>query len=71
MRDERDDFESLFKSVFINKYPLSRTYTGYENSFVNCCFFFWQTGFQKVANDGFITAKHPGFCATERASQRG
>lgn len=52
MQEERDLFESLFKSVFLNNYPLSRTYTGYENSFVNSCFFFWQTGHQKVAHDG-------------------
>ncbi|EIX9050883.1 MULTISPECIES: hypothetical protein [Klebsiella] len=44
MERERERFESLFLSIFRNKYPISRTFTGYENPFVDSCFFFWQSG---------------------------
>lgn len=44
MDPERSNFENLFRSIFRDKYPISRTFTGYENPFVNSCFFFWQEG---------------------------
>ncbi|QPS90192.1 hypothetical protein [Atlantibacter hermannii] len=43
MESERIRFESLFRSIFRNKFKISRTHLGYDDPFVDSCFFFWQS----------------------------